>query len=327
MPTGDATRVLQLQPTLACDLGCRRGDASSGPKEGGGFDPELLRQAIADAAEEGYGALSVSGGEPLLYASLPDLLDEARAHGMATAVTTNGMRLDPARLEMLRGRLDYLAISLDGIPESHDRLCGRPGAFAAMEGRLEGVREAGLDFGFLFTLTRSNAHELGWIAAFALAQGAGLLQIHPLEEARRAAHNLRGETPDDFEAAFAWVVAMRLRESLRGRLRVHLDLLDRAALPSSIAQLEEARRLSELVSPLVVEADGAVVPLQFGFPRAYALGCLDEARLSFLGVRWRAQTLGAFAALCRRTFEELSAPADLPFVLNWYEEVARRAVA
>ncbi len=331
MATGDATRVLQLHP--------------EGPEEGRGLDPALLRQAISDAAEEGYGVLSVSGGEPLLYPGLPDLLDEARARGMATAVTTYGLLLDASRLEMLRGRLDYLAIRLDGVRDSHDRLRACAGAFAAMEARLPGVREAGLDFGFLFTLTRSNAHELRWIADFALGQGAGLLQIHPLEEARRTAHDLRGEAPDDFEAAFAWVVAMRLRESLRGRLRVHVDLLDRAALQLGIAPLDsreallemetpalgttaspmtEASRLSELISPLVVEADGTVVPLQVGFPRAYALGHLDEARLPFLGVRWRAQRLGAFAALCRRTFEEVSAPADLPFV-NWHEEVARRA--
>lgn len=329
MATGDATRVLQLYP--------------GGPEEGRGLDPALLRQAISDAADEGYGVLSVSGGEPLLYPGLPDLLDEARARGMATAVTTYGQELDASRLEMLRGRLDYLAIRLDGVPDSHDRLRASAGAFAAMEGRLPGVREAGLDFGFLFTLTRSNAHELRWIADFALAQGAGRLQIHPLEEACRAADGLRGETPDDFEAAFAWVVAMRLRASLRGQLRVHVDLLDRAdlqiglALDSREARLPvetpalgtscprpEGSRLSELISPLVVEADGTVVPLQFGFPRAYALGHLDEARLRFLGVRWRAQTLGAFAALCRRTFEEVSAPAHLPFV-NWHEEVARRA--
>jgi hypothetical protein len=75
-----------------------------------------------------------------------------------------------------------------------------------------------------------------------------------------------------------------------------------------------------------VEADGTVAPLRYGFPRAFALGSLQEARLRFLGVRWRTQRSGAFADLCRRTIEELAAPADMPFV-NWHEEVARRAAA
>jgi MoaA/NifB/PqqE/SkfB family radical SAM enzyme len=227
-----------------------------------------------------------------------------------------------------------------------------PGAFAAMEGRLGGVREAGLPFGFLFTLTRTNAHELGWLADFAAGQGARLLQIHPLAETGRAAGALHGDAPDDFEAAFAWVAAMRLRESLRGRLRIHLDLLDRAALRVGFASFPvggpcgleplgsspadvggrgagDARprgRLADLVAPLVVEADGTVAPLRYGFPRAFALGSLQEARLRFLGARWRKQRSGAFADLCRRTIEELAAPAEMPLV-NWHEEVARRAAA
>ena len=32
---------------------------------------------------------------------------------------------------------------------------------------------------------------------------------------------------------------------------------------------------SELVSPLVIEADGQVVPIEYGFARAYALGVND----------------------------------------------------
>ena len=185
------------------------------------------------------------------------------------------------------------------------------------------------------------------IADFAVAQGASLLQIHPLEEAGRAREALPGQAPDEFEIAFAWVVASRLREALRGRLRIHLDLLDRAALRVGLASPtltgasgleplagpveraygpEEPRRLADLVAPLVVEADGTVVPMQYGFPRTYSLGSLEEARLRFLAVRWRVQRQRAFTDLCRRTLEELAVPAELPFV-NWYEEVARRAVA
>lgn len=327
-PLGDGPRVLQVHPTRVCNLRCRHCYSSSGPEEHAGLSAASLEDAIADAADEGYEALSVSGGEPLLYPGLIALLDEAREHGLATAVTTNGTLLDARRLECLRGRVDLLAISLDGVPESHDRMRASPGAFAAMEGRLDGVREAGLPFGFLFTLTRTNAHELGWLADFAAGQGARYLQIHPLAETGRAAGALHGDAPDDFETAFAWVAAMRLRESLRGRLCIHLDLLDRAALLSSFPAAGPRGRLADLVTTLVVEADGTVTPLRHGFPRAFALGSLQEGRLRLLGERWRRERSRAFADLCRRTLEELAtpAPAGIPFV-NWHEEVARRAAA
>jgi MoaA/NifB/PqqE/SkfB family radical SAM enzyme len=329
---GDGPGVLQVHPTQACNLRCRHCYSSSGPEEHAGLSVAALRDTIADAAAEGYVALSVSGGEPLLYPGLTDLLVEARQRGLAISVTTNGTLLDARRLDFLRGRVDLLSISLDGVPESHDRMRASEGAFAAMEGRLEGVREAGLPFGFLFTLTRTNAHELGWLADFAAGQGARHLQIQPLAETGRAAAALHGDAPDDFETAFAWVAAMRLRESLRGRLRIHLDLLDRAALRAGLSAFPEGGprgRLADLVTTLVVEADGTVAPLRHGFPRAFALGSLQEGRLRFLGERWRrGERSRAFADLCRRTIEELRAPAPaaMPFV-NWHEEVARRAAA
>ena len=34
----------------------------------------------------------------------------------------------------------------------------------------------------MFTLTRENLGELGWVSDFAVDQGARLLQIHPLAE-------------------------------------------------------------------------------------------------------------------------------------------------
>ena len=78
----------------------------------------MLARAIADAANLGYQVVSISGGEPLLYSGLPSLLQEARRHGMRTTITTNGLLLDQRRIELLTGKVDLLAISLDGTPSS-----------------------------------------------------------------------------------------------------------------------------------------------------------------------------------------------------------------
>ena len=86
--------------------------------------------ALQWAAGEGYNVLSVSGGEPLMYRQLDELLEGGRAAGMACGLITNGMLLSRERVERLRGRLDYLAVSLDGTPDSHDRMRGSPRAFA-----------------------------------------------------------------------------------------------------------------------------------------------------------------------------------------------------
>jgi MoaA/NifB/PqqE/SkfB family radical SAM enzyme len=89
-PTGIAP-VLQVHPTRRCNLACAHCYSSSGPTLRKALDVDLLSGCLEDAAALGYRQLAVSGGEPLLYDRLAELLARARALGMLTSVTSNGM--------------------------------------------------------------------------------------------------------------------------------------------------------------------------------------------------------------------------------------------
>lgn len=332
-PTGERYRILQIHPTRQCNLRCLHCYSSSGPEERGQLPLSLLQNAVTDAQAEGYNVATLSGGEPLLYKPLRPLLEHIRSLGMTATLTTNGMLLDAPRVETLRGAIDLLAISLDGLPESHNRMRGDARAFPMMRSRLEGVRDAGIPFGFIFTLTQFNLHELDWVAGFALEQGAKLLQIHPLEEVGRAEHLLTGSRPDAMEAAFAYLEALRLRASAGGQFAVQLDLIDRTRIEASpgcvfadaLPTDAEERPLADLLSPLVIEADATVVPLQYGFARPYALGSLHNASLRVLADEWRrGGRLSAFQRLCRRVFDDVVADQDTPFT-DWYARVGQLA--
>jgi MoaA/NifB/PqqE/SkfB family radical SAM enzyme len=312
--TGVDHRVLQVHPSRRCNLQCLHCYSSSGPREQDDLDPALLRAAIADAANAGYNVVSFSGGEPTLYAALPDLLKHAKRLGVLTAVTTNGMLLDSRRMAALAPVLDFLAISVDGQPESHNRLRNSPRAFETMQQHLAQVRESNVGFGFIFTLTHSNVDELAWVAEFAHREGARSLQIHPLEAAGRAYAKLRGDPPDDRDMALAWLQAVALRKRYSPNLAIHADLVHCPTLPSELSE-------DQLASPLVIEADGTVVPAQYGFPRKYALGNLRQRPLAHLLKEWEPSS---FQLLCHRTIRELSRPRELPFV-NWYQELISRA--
>jgi sulfatase maturation enzyme AslB (radical SAM superfamily) len=330
-PTGEALRVLQVHPTRRCNLRCLHCYSASGPEVREEIPLAPLLATVESAAIEGYNVLGCSGGEPVLYSHLAELLSHARALGMITTVTSNGMLLDEARLEALAGRTSVLAISLDGKPESHDLMRGRMGAFAAMEANLPAVRASKIPFGFIFTLTQQNLHELEWVTEFAIAQGAALLQIHPLEIAGRAAETLSSNGPDAFEGTAAYLVVERLRSTYGCAISFQLDLLHREVAESEPSRVlaadldhEESRPLSDLLSPLVLEADGTLVPVQYGFSRAFALGSIHQDDLSTLAARWRQERLPAFRALCREALSDLKEGSPLPF-RNWYEVLARRA--
>jgi MoaA/NifB/PqqE/SkfB family radical SAM enzyme len=293
-----------------------------------------LLDAITDASQAGYGVASFSGGEPLLYKELPALLRHAHDCGMITTVTTNGMLLDERKLETLQEATDLIAISLDGKPKSHNIMRASKQAFAGMLARLEGLRASKIRFGFIFTLTQYNLDELDWVASFAVEQGARLLQIHPLEDVGRARAKLPGERPDEIESAYAVIEAFRLKEEIGDRIYVQVDLIHRESMEAEPSRVfaddlpatTDDLPFAELVSPLVIEPDGAAVPIEYGFARQFALGNLHDATLAELMKRWRTDRLQDFRALCRRVYQATTKPAELPY-FNWYETLCEMAVA
>jgi MoaA/NifB/PqqE/SkfB family radical SAM enzyme len=319
--------TLQVHPGRRCNLQCLHCYSESGPAVSERLDIDLLRGVVADAAAIGYKVLSVSGGEPLLYRGLGELLRASHAAGLATTVTTNGMLLDRRRLDILGADCDLLAISLDGVPESHDFMRNSPGAFDKVCARLEGLRACGIPFGFIFTLTFHNVHELDWVAQFAVEQGAKLLQLHPLEPVGRATRTLDGSLPDGEENAAAVFEAVRIRELYKDLIDVQIDLATIPALlehPTRVfvrdATVCGEQTVADVVAPLVVESSGWVSPLQYGFPRAWSWGNIKEARLPELAASWLSRDYAAFLALCRFVYERLVTNDDEP-VLNWYQHV------
>jgi MoaA/NifB/PqqE/SkfB family radical SAM enzyme len=328
-PTGDEYRVVQIHPTLRCNLRCLHCYSVSSPQQKSRLALTWLQDAISDAVAEGYNVVSVSGGEPLLYPDLVPLLTHAKQLGLTTTFTSNGILLNERRLAALHDVVDLIAISVDGIPTSHNRIRNAPNAFELMQKRLEGLRRSGIPFGMIFTLTLHNLHELDAVADFAVAEGAVLLQVHPLEEAGRASTDMANAAPDHLELSYAFLEVARIQEKHRGKLRIQFDVID-----TKVVQQEPERvyvfdrdedpnsasyRLADLVSPLIVEVDGVIVPIQYGFSHEFAIADLRRGRLREQAENWKVTSYSAFLALCQSVYEEImvTSKPETPFA-NWY---------
>lgn len=326
-PTSDP--ILQIHPTRRCNLRCLHCYSSSGPEERDQLPSSTFERAISDARSEGYTVASFSGGEPTLYKPLPQLLRHAQSCGMRTTITSNGMLLTEARLNDFAGVTNTLAISLDGVRESHNRMRGSDRAFDTMLECLPAVRSSKIPFGFIFTLTQHNLDEAAWAAGFAFQQGAALFQIHPLEQVGRAVHLLPGSRPDDLESAYAYLEVDRIRRQYEGKMLIQFDLIHSAVLrdnPDRFFDDRDAmtRPLAELVSPLVIESDGRVMPFGYSFSSHHALGSLTKATLPQLAAAWRINGYRELQDLCRATFEDAAQQRELP-ILNWWEKLAEHA--
>jgi len=125
--------------TERCNLSCGHCACWREPSE------ELsAAQAASYAAEmvrEGVLAVSLCGGEVLLRDDLGDLLRRLDRAGVATRVTTNGLRV-PDRLDALR-TVTSLKVSVDGPRAIHDSLRGDGSHGAAMDAAAA-ARSAGI---------------------------------------------------------------------------------------------------------------------------------------------------------------------------------------
>jgi hypothetical protein len=83
------------------------------------------------------------------------------------------------------------------------------------------------------------------------------------------------------------------------------------------------RRTVAIISSLIIQTDGLVVPVQYGFADLYALGNLYKSGLRAMAAEWRQRVLPQFNQLCRVYAENVNREG-LPF-FNWYELIAHEA--
>lgn len=157
------------------------------------------------------------------------------------------------------------------------------------------------------------------------------MQIHPLELIGRAENLMPQDWPEDDTLARVYLLTLALSAKYKDRFAIQLDLLHRDYLlahPELVyaAELDASKneKQAELLTPLVIEADGCVVPLCYGFSRDYALCNVNRESLLDTWPKYLQRGYLAFRALARTVFEEVAMPRQLPF-LNWYELIVARS--
>lgn len=319
------TPTFQVHPTRWCNLRCSHCYTSSSPETHETLETALLLRAVQDAAGLGFRKLAVSGGEPTLYADLFPLLDVAGEAGMQRVLTTNGILLRPPFVAKLRGRVEAVAVSLDGPAALHDPLRGRQGAFAAACAGARQLGDAGIPFAILFTLTQHNVWALEEMVEIASTLGASMLQVHALEQRGRAVEEMADGSPDALEAAVAVALVGQLQDAVQ--FPIHLDLLDLATLRNHPARFFATARpagaLGAWLHPMTLAADGLVLPVTHGTPLGFALGNLHDAPLPELAARWEEECLDAFLAASAAVHEQLVRGDEGP-VFDWAHVWSRR---
>ncbi len=328
-PSGAMTRpTVQVHVTRTCNLSCRHCYSLSGPSVTERLDVDLVVGLLHDAVEEGYRTLALSGGEPLLYDGLAEVLSAARDLGMSTSMTTNGTLFGHRTWREVAELVDSVAVSVDGPPDLHDDLRGSPTAYSRMEAGLAILRASEVPFGFIHTVTRRSIRHLDWLGAFAASNEASLLQLHPLGLVG-AGRDLADLAPDGEVMALARIGGLALQQE--HDLVVQVDVFNAVDVrrnPERVHAHPDGSNegpLAELVNPIVVMANGDVSPICHAMPEPLRLGNLHDQPLHVLADDWREHGHAVFRAHCRVVWERLEPTLDWPY-FNWYEVLERAPV-
>lgn len=279
-----------------------------------------------EAKQQGYEVAAFSGGEAFLYPWFEESLEDARDAGLARIAVTNATMLDRSRASFLH-LLDFLAISVDGPEDIHNRIRRSPTAFARMLDGIEQIRTKGIRFGVAHTVTRWSLPHLDWMAEFALAQGASTLQLHPLALVGTAEGSLPGL--DGEALARTYLAAVGLRRQFREHLQIHVDLFNLERLRHDpylvIPRIPEEgapHLLSQIINPLVIMSNGEISPVCHGMGSDYRLGSISHG-LAACASRSRDRLI-RLQLLCTELLSELLGSGSWPYV-NWYELLEQRS--
>ncbi len=143
---GESVAAIDITYDFKCNLRCSHCSNLSFEKKEQTLTIEKLRDISEQADALGLWQFVISGGEPLLFPDLEDVVKALQPDKFYISISTNGHFLTKEKAEWLKSiGVDRLKISVDNInPEKHDSNRNNEGAYDKAINALFFAKEAGL---------------------------------------------------------------------------------------------------------------------------------------------------------------------------------------
>jgi AdoMet-dependent heme synthase len=208
--------------TRRCQANCVHCSSNSGPEtqDPSEYSTTEAFQIIDQLAETGVRVLAFSGGEPLLRADLPALIEHAGKRGLTTNVCTNGALVDEDMAQRLKAAgLQSVTVSLDGAGAgTHDALRRYPGLWDLAIRAIRVLVKHHHRVGVSFTPTLANHQEASEVVHLAQMLGTDSVCVSQYIPTGRGGRD-RMLSPSKLSDVAREV--LRLQAEYAKRLRVH----------------------------------------------------------------------------------------------------------
>jgi organic radical activating enzyme len=322
-------RIIHLHPTARCNLACLHCYSESDPHQGKGLDAEELCQALLALRSEGYAVISLSGGEPLVYQPLAEVIEFSKSLGFRITMISNGL-LATRKRDGVLDLLDGIAFSFDGMAVTHNHMRGRPDAFERSCAALQRQAERGVAVAAAISLARDSIPELPELADHLVSLGARALQIRPVARAGRARTLAKDTFYNAADRARLYLVVLALQQELPEGIRMHCDLApaqglwqQREAYAGLLASCAGGDRenlpLAELVNPLVITDSGTLKPIAYDFAKRFDVAVVQGLSTEQLS-SYKENGLSALQALIGSALAGLQDSHEL---IDWFDFCTR----
>lgn len=221
-------KEIKIEVTYKCPLGCVHCSSNAGQENSLTISEDKCHTILADAIELGVREVAISGGEPLVWDGLTNIIDFVHSNNISTTIYTSGNTSDPEAVfdSLKKSGLDRAIFSLYSANRSeHNRITRKADSFDLTLRSIDTCSSIGIIPEVHFVALAKNYYELSKVVGLAeshgvkkisvlrfVPQGRGLLFQNDgmlnrkqnlelqtsIEQLRKSGHQIRTGSPFNF---------------------------------------------------------------------------------------------------------------------------------
>lgn len=285
---------------------------------------ELVKRTIDEANQLGIKSVQFSGGEPLLYPHIADVLQSATGKSFSLAVSTNGTLIDDESAKLLSESNARIVTSIDGPEEYHDRFRGKKGSFKKTVDGVARLVSRGVPVKIVTTVCDDSLKYIDWCADLAYEMNVNNLQFQPLESVGRgeeiAGQRLPPEKLTDLFiqlndlAAFYSQKGLQITMTYKSR-----DFMIAHPCTAFVCNGKNCHRgVEKELKKIVIREDGSILPELVDIDRQFAIGNLFDNTLTNSLLQYLIEGYPRFDRFCREVYYS-TVPNNPSPLIPWNE--------
>lgn len=173
-------KEIKIEVTYKCPLGCVHCSSNAGQENLLAISEDKCRTILADAIRLGVQEVAITGGEPLVWNGLTNIIDFVHSHNISTTIYTSGNTSDPEFVfnNLRKSGLNRAIFSIYSANKmEHNRITRKAKSFDLTLRSIDACSRLGITPEIHFVALAKNYSELSQIVDLAESHGVTKISV------------------------------------------------------------------------------------------------------------------------------------------------------